>query len=118
MIKIFRDSIGYSPFGTTSIGTDDDTVADVEVLTDPLEHTGLGVQVVDGHVEEALDLAGVEIHGDDMVAASSLKHVGHELGGNGSTTLVLLILAGVGEVGDDSSDATGRCSLAGVDHDE
>lgn len=53
-----------------------------------------------------------------MVAASGLEHVGHQLGGNWSTTLVLLILARVGEVGDDSRDAPGRGSLAGVDHDK
>ena len=108
----------YLPLGTTSIWADNDTVADVEVLPDPLKHAGLGVEVVDRDVEEALDLTGVKIHGNDVVAASSLEHVGHELGGNGSTALVLLILAGVGEVGDNSRDAAGRGSLAGIDHDK
>lgn len=88
------------------------------MLPDPLQHAGLSVQVVDGNVEEALDLTGVKIHGDDVVAAGSLKHVGHELGGDRRTTLVLLVLARIWEVGDDGRDAPRRGGLAGVDHDE
>ena len=60
----------------------------------------------------------MQVHGDNVVAPGSLEHVGHELGGDGSTALVLLVLAGVGEVGDNGGDATGRGSLAGIDHDQ
>ena len=60
----------------------------------------------------------MQIHGDDMVTASRLEHVGHELGCNGSTRLVLFILAGIGKVGKHSGDAAGRSRLAGVDHDQ
>lgn len=60
----------------------------------------------------------MQIHGDDMVAAGSLQHIGHELGSNGSTALVLLVLASIREVGNDSSDAAGRSSLASIDHDQ
>lgn len=48
----------------------------------------------------------MEIHCDDMVATSSLKHIGNKLGGNGGTALVFLILAGIGKVGYDGSDTT------------
>lgn len=54
-----------------------------EVLADPFHRRGLGVEVVDRDVEEALDLGGVEVHGDDVVAAGGLEHVGHEFGGDG-----------------------------------
>lgn len=60
----------------------------------------------------------MEVHGNDMVATGSLEHVGHELGRDGGTTLVLLILAGVGEVGNDGRDTPGGSGLAGVDHDK
>lgn len=53
--------------GTTSIRRHDDAVLNVQVLADPAKHRGLGVKVVDGHVEEALDLRCVEVHGDDVV---------------------------------------------------
>lgn len=52
---------------TASVGGDDNAVLNVEVLTDPTKHRRLGIQVVDRDVEKALDLRGVEIHGDDVI---------------------------------------------------
>lgn len=111
-------SRGNVPLSTTGVRADNDAVANVQVLTDPLQDARLGVQVVDGDIEEALDLASVQVHSDDVVAASGLEHVGHELSGDRSTTLVLLILAGVGEVGDNGGDTAGGGGLAGVNHDQ
>ena len=54
-----------------------------DVFPDPLEHGRLGVQVVDGDVEETLDLRGVQVHRDDVVRAcndtlnSDLEHTEH-----------------------------------------
>lgn len=56
-----------STLGAACIGRDDDDVLLIEVLADPAEDGGLGVEIVHGDVEEALDLRGVEIHGDHMV---------------------------------------------------
>jgi hypothetical protein len=109
---------GSSSLGTASVGGDDDTVLDLEVVADPAEGAGLSVEVVDRDVEEALDLRGVEVHSDDVVAAGGLKHVSHQTGSDGSAGFVLLVLASVGEVGQDGGDATGRGGLASVDHDE
>ena len=39
-------------------------------------------EVVDRHVEEALDLTGVEVDGDDAVDARGREHVGDEAGGD------------------------------------
>lgn len=60
----------------------------------------------------------MKVHGNDVVAASCLEHVCHELSRDGCTALVLLILARVGEVGNDSGDTPGGSSFASVDHDE
>lgn len=60
----------------------------------------------------------MEVHGDDVVAASRLQHVGHEASGDGGTRFVLLVLTRIGEVGQDRGDTAGRGRLAGVDHDE
>jgi hypothetical protein len=100
-------SDGSSSLGTTSVGGDNNTVLDLEVVADPAEGAGLSVEVVDGDVEEALDLRGVEIHSDDVVAAGGLKHVSHQTSGDGSAGFVLLVLASVGEVGQDGGDAAG-----------
>ena len=46
-----------------------------------------------------IDVPGMEVHGDDVVGPRHAQHVGHELGGDGSPGLVLLVLSGVGETG-------------------
>lgn len=110
--------MSHLPLSTTSVRTDNDAVFHIQVLPDPLQHARLGIKVVDRHIEETLNLTSVKVHSDDMVAASGLEHVGHQLGGNRSTTLVLLILARIREVGDDSRDASGRGRLASIYHDK
>ena len=60
-------SDGGGTLGAAGVGRHNDAVFDVEVLTDPAKHRGLGIEVVHGDVEEALDLRGVEVHGDDVV---------------------------------------------------
>lgn len=51
-----------------------------------------------------------------MIATGALEHVCYKLGRNGSATLVLFVLAGVGEERDDGCDAFGASDLASVDH--
>lgn len=53
-----------------------------------------------------------------MIAAGSLEHVGHQLGGDGSARFILLVLAGIRKVGDDGGDATGGGGFASIDDDE
>ena len=45
----------------------------LDVLLDPLEDGRLGVQVVDGDVEESLDLTGMEVHRDYVVRSRHLR---------------------------------------------
>ena len=42
-----------------------------------------GIDVIDGDVEEALNLVGVEVHCEDVVNTGGLEHVGNQLGRNG-----------------------------------
>lgn len=118
--KALVETIGYrgGALGTTGIGTDNDNVLVAQVLLDPSQDTGLSIQVVDGDVEEALDLTGVQVHGNDMVASGRDQHVGNELGGYGRSALVLLVLSGIGKVGENGGDAAGAGGATGVDHDE
>ena len=65
------------PLGTAGVGRDDDGVLPVGyVVHDPLDDGRLGEQVVDGYVEEALNLRGVQVHGDYVVGACHAQHVG------------------------------------------
>mmetsp|Transcript_10004 Transcript_10004/g.28305 ORF Transcript_10004/g.28305 Transcript_10004/m.28305 type:complete len:290 (+) Transcript_10004:331-1200(+) len=59
--------------------------------------------------EEALDLRMVEVHRDDAVHASHLKHLCHVGGRDGRPHLLVLLLGlpAVAVVGDDGSDAAG-----------
>jgi hypothetical protein len=90
----------------------------LEVLPDPSQGAGFGVQVINWHIEEALDLRGVQVHRDDMVTAGRLQHIGNKFCRDGSPALVLLILSRVGEVRYHSCDAARTGCLARVDHDE
>ena len=65
------------PLCSSGIGAHNHAPFRVEVLFDPTQGTWLRIEIVHGDIEEALDLAGVEIHGDDVVASCRLQHVGH-----------------------------------------
>jgi hypothetical protein len=106
------------PLRTTGIGTDNDAVLHIQVFPDPLQHARLSIQVINRDIEETLNLTGVKVHRNDMVAAGGLEHVRHQFRGDRRTALVFLILTRVGEVGNNSCDTACRGSLAGVDHDK
>ena len=74
--------------------------------------------VVDRDREEALDLAGVEIHRQDTVGAGQLQHVGDEPRGDRLARLRLAVLARVREPRDDRGDPLGRCELRRLDHQQ
>jgi len=52
-----------------------------------------------------------------MITTRFLNHVGDKFGGNGRSALILLVLSGVGEKWNHSSDSFGARNFAGVDHD-
>lgn len=53
-----------------------------------------------------------------MITPRRLQHVGHKFRSDGRSGPVLLVLAGVGEVGYDGGDASRGSGFAGVDYDE
>ena len=74
---------------------------------------GGGVEVVDRHVEEALNLGGVQVHRQHAVGAGPRDQVGDELGRDRHAAFVFAVLPGVAEVGDDGGDPLGarpQCS--------
>ena len=74
--------------------------------------------MVNGAVEEALDLRRVQVYGHDPIGASRLEQVGHEASGNRLAPLVLLVLTRVAVARHDHGDAPGRRPLERVHHDE
>ena len=108
----------FSPLCTACIWTDDNTILDVKVLADPPQRARFGVKVVNGHIEESLNLTCVKIHRDHVVATCCLQHVCHELSSDGCSGLVLFVLTGIRKVWNHSSNAASGCRLARVDHDE
>lgn len=60
----------------------------------------------------------MQVHGDDVVGARGLQHIGDQPRRDGGAGLVLLILPGVGVAGYDGGDASCTGGLAGVDHDQ
>ena len=77
-----------------------------------------GRQLVDRDVEEALDLALVEVDGQEAVGPGHGQHVRDEASRDGDAGLVLLVGAAVAVVGHDGGDPPGAGALEGVDHDE
>ena len=103
----------HRPLSTPGIWTNDDGVLPaLDMVFDICDHERFGVQVVDGKIEEALDLAGVQIHGDNVVATGNSQHIGDELGGDGRAALVFFVHPRVGVARDDGGNAAGGSTLA------
>ena len=96
---------------------DDDRVGEVEAAQ-VLDEDRRGVEMVDGDVEVALDLRGVEVEAEDAVGAGGLDELRDERGRNRDAGLVLAVLAGVAVVRQDGGDPLGGGAADGVDHDE
>ncbi len=119
--------VGAEPVGeppgelaATRVGRHDHRVADLafDVLDEVLrEHRHRG-EVVDGVVEETLDLTGVQVDGDDTIRARRRQHVGNETRGDRLAALGLAVLARVAVEGAHRGDALRRRALRRVDHDE
>jgi hypothetical protein len=81
------------PLRATRIRRHNDRILPVlNVLLHPPDHTRFRPQVIHRDLEEPLDLRGVKVHRDDVVAAGDLEHVGDELGGDGRAGLVFPVL--------------------------
>lgn len=100
--QLQRIGHGGHPLGTTGVLADNDRVGPVrDVPPDPFCKQRLGHEVVHGALEEALHLAGVQVHGDDMVDTGNVHEVGQHAGSDGTSVALLLRLARVWEVRDD-----------------
>ena len=83
-----------------------------------LGEDGGAQQVVHRDIKEALDLVGMQVHGEHPVGAGTGNQVGHQLCGDGVAGLGLAVLAGIAEIGHHRGDAAGGGPLERVDHNE
>ena len=72
----------------------------------------------DWDVEEALDLALVQVNGDHLVDAGGLEEVCDEARGDRLARSGLAVLAGVAVVGDDGGELAARGALGRIGHDQ
>lgn len=108
--------LGY--LDSTGIRGDHADVVQVVVLLDVIREDRHGVHVINWAVEEALDLIGVQVHGDDAIRTSGLQQVSDQASGDGLASAVLLVLACIGVERQDCGDALGGSALERINHDE
>ena len=75
-------------------------------------------QVIHRDVEKALDLPGVQVHGDHAGCPPGSDQIGQQFGGDRHPRLQLAVLAGVAVVRQDGGDAPRRGPAQGVHHDQ
>src|SRR5690606_14146156 len=86
-------------------------------LPDIAQQYRCGIDVVDGNIEETLDLVGMQVQGQDAVYTGDLQHIRHHFGRNRDARRTgATILTGITEIGDGCRDATGRGTTQGIDH--
>ncbi len=74
--------------------------------------------MIDRHIEEPLNLRGVQIHRQDAICPGVNDQVGGQFRRDGHAARVLPVLSRIAEIGDDGRDASRTGALAGVDHDQ
>ena len=88
------------------------------MIHDVLHHHRHGEKIVGGNVEEALDLAGMQIDRQHAVGAGFGDQIGHQLGGDRRARADFAVLAGIAEIGNHGGDAPGRRAAQRIDHDQ
>jgi len=77
-----------------------------------------GEQMIDGNVEEALNLGGMQVDKEGAISAGGGEQVGDELGADGDAGTVFAILAGVAVIRHHHRDPGRRGPLERINHDQ
>ncbi len=89
-----------------------------KLLLDVAHHQRRGVEVVGRDVEEALDLAGMQVERHDAVDAGMGDQVGDQLGRDRRAATGLAVLPSVAEIGDHRGDAARRRAAQRIGDDQ
>src|SRR5690606_22250878 len=76
------------------------------------------VQVIDRNIKEALNLIRMEVTSHNPVNARCRQEVCDQLGGNRYPWLVLAVLPGISEVGNDYIDVVSTCPFRSINHQQ
>ena len=74
--------------------------------------------MIDGDIEEALNLSGVEVDEEGTIGAGGGEQISNEFGADGDARAIFSILASVSVIRNDNGDAGSGCTFQGVDDDE
>ena len=74
--------------------------------------------MVNGYVEEALDLVGMEVHGDQTVDTGSAQQVSYKLCADAYTRFVFSVLTCPTEIRNYGDDVTCRSAFGSVNHEQ
>ena len=74
--------------------------------------------MVHRHIEKALNLGGMQIHGHHPIRAGTGDQIGHQFSGDRDSALVLTILSGISVVRNHGRNARGTRPHTGIDHDQ
>ena len=99
------------------VGGDHDQIRNL-FLGDIFIENGGTEKVIDGNVKKALDLLGVQIHGQNTVHSRRHQKIGHQLGGDGHTGLIFAVLPGVPKKGKHRCDPEGTGPTGRIHHDQ
>lgn len=108
--------VGTGAFHAAGIGRNDDRIA-FHGFAQGIEHDRRGEKVINGAVEEALNLSGVEVNGDKALGTGNRDAVGNQFGADGSSRAHLAVLTGISVIRHDGGDAAGRGTLQGIAHE-
>ena len=101
-----------------NVRRDDHDLVLAVALLDIVDHHRAAEEVIGRDVEEALDLAGVQVDGQDAVGAGRGDQIGNQLGRDRRAPVGLPVLPGIAEIGDHGRDAPGRGALQRIHHDQ
>ena len=117
--NIQRHGIASAMFGKTEVRSKNNRVGKFR------QHIGeigfknvVARKHITGDREKALNLPGVEVHGDIAVCTGDFHHLSNQFGGDGHTRLVLAVGSSVAHVRENNGNATSRVEFEGLCHDE
>ncbi len=100
------------------VGRDHHRLGEVELVLDVAHHQRRRVEIVGRDVEEALDLAGMQVERHDAVDAGLRDQIGDELGRDRRARTRFAVLPGVAEIGQHRGDAARRGAAQRVGDDQ
>ena len=106
------------PHHAADVGRDDHDVGQVVFLLHVARHHRHGEQIVGRDVEEALDLAGMQVERQHAVGAGPGDQIGDQLGRDRRAAGCAAVLPGIAEIGNHRRDAPRRGTAERVDHDQ